>query len=90
MSRDNIAFGAGTRQCIARNLATAELFWGVEAIVRKDLLKGAKPVESGIAVVQWFNSRIVGGKVELKFPVMAAMPNTGSVEGALTIEDGQS
>ncbi|KAB8298587.1 hypothetical protein EYC80_000766 [Monilinia laxa] len=36
------AFGAGSRACIARNLATVELFMAVEKLVESDVLRGAK------------------------------------------------
>lgn len=65
MIRNSIAFGVGARQCIAQNLATAELFWAVDAIVRKDLLRGARTVKSRIEILEWFNSRVKGGRIEL-------------------------
>jgi cytochrome P450 len=65
MIRDSMMFGVGDRQCIGRNLATAELFWAVDAIVRKDVLRGARTVKAGIEIVEWFNSKVKGEKVEL-------------------------
>jgi cytochrome P450 len=65
MLRDSIPFGIGPRQCIARTLATAELYWGVEALVRKDLLRGARPVKKDIEIMEWFNSKVKGEKIEL-------------------------
>jgi hypothetical protein len=65
MLRDAIPFGIGPRQCIARTLATAELFWGTEALVRKDVLKGAKPVKNKIEILEWFNSKVKDEMVEL-------------------------
>jgi Cytochrome P450 len=66
MVRDSIPFGLGPRQCIARNLATAELYWAVEALVRRDLLKGAGTVREGIEILEWFNSRVKPeGKIEM-------------------------
>lgn len=65
MLRDSIAFGVGPRQCIARNLATAGLFWSVEGLVKSDVLKGARPVKDRIEILEWFNSRVKGKKVEL-------------------------
>lgn len=64
MLRDSIPFGIGPRQCIARTLATAELFWGVEALVRKDVLRGAQPVRKKIEIVEWFNSKVKDEKIE--------------------------
>lgn len=65
MLRDSIAFGIGPRQCIARNLATAGLFWSVEGLVKSDVLKGARPVKDRIEILEWFNSRVKDKKVEL-------------------------
>jgi len=65
MVRDSVAFGVGGRQCIARNLATAELFWAVQAVVAKDVLRGARTVGREIKIIEWFNSKVVGGKIEL-------------------------
>lgn len=65
MLRDSIAFGIGPRQCIARNLATAGLFWSVEGLVKSDVLKEARPVKDRIEILEWFNSRVKDKKVEL-------------------------
>ena len=70
MQRDSIPFGLGPRQCIARNLATAELLCAVRAIVEKDLLRGATPVREKIEIVEWFNSRVKpDGKIEVAWHV---------------------
>jgi cytochrome P450 len=68
MLRDFFAWGAGPRQCIARNLATAELFWAVHAIILADVLKRAKVVQEEIRILEWFNSKVVGEKIELVWP----------------------
>lgn len=65
MVKGSVMFGVGERQCIGRNLATAELFWAVDAMVRKDVLRGARTVRPRIEIVEWFNSKVKGGKVEL-------------------------
>lgn len=67
MLRDSIAFGIGPRQCIARNLATAALFWAVEGLVKCDVLKDARPVikKDRIEIFEWFNARVKDRKVEL-------------------------
>ncbi|OCL15308.1 cytochrome P450 [Glonium stellatum] len=65
MLRDHIPFGLGSRACIARNLATVELFLAVDGIVRADILKGAKAVGEKIEILEWFNSRVVGERVEI-------------------------
>lgn len=65
MQRDWMPFGNGTRACIARNLATAELFVAVERLVRADVLSGARAVEERVQLYEWFNSKVRGGRVEL-------------------------
>ncbi|TKA74391.1 hypothetical protein B0A55_04524 [Friedmanniomyces simplex] len=65
MQRDWIPFGVGSRQCIARNLATTELFLAVRAIARHDVLAGAEAVGEKIEMLEWFNSKIKGEKIEL-------------------------
>lgn len=65
MLRDSVAFGIGSRQCIARNLAVAGLFWAVESLVKNDVLRGARPVKDRIEILEWFNARVKDKKIEL-------------------------
>lgn len=65
MLRDWIPFNIGARQCIARNLAMTELLLTARAVVKSNVLKGAKVVKERVEVVEWFNAKIVGEKVEL-------------------------
>lgn len=65
MQRDAIAFGLGARQCLASNLAQTELLLAVRGLAREKVLEGARAVEGGLVLREWFNSQIVGGKVEL-------------------------
>lgn len=65
MQRNNIPFGLGQRQCIARNLAMQELSLAVRAIAREDVLAGAKIVSNKIEILQWFNSKVVGERIDL-------------------------
>ncbi|KAK1637724.1 cytochrome P450 [Colletotrichum phormii] len=68
MLRDAIPFGLGPRQCIARNLASSELFWAVRALGTSGVLDGAKPtglMKDGIIVDEWFNSKVPGHAIEL-------------------------
>ncbi|OLN86858.1 Pisatin demethylase 15 [Colletotrichum chlorophyti] len=68
MLRDNIPFGIGPRQCIARNLATSELFWAVRGLVLSGVLDGARPTgraEKGIVIDEWFNSKVPGHAIDL-------------------------
>jgi len=65
MVRDAIPFGLGPRQCIARNLASVELFCAVEKVVRADVLTGAKTLTDKIEILEWFNSKVVGERIDL-------------------------
>ncbi|KAK1983994.1 cytochrome P450 [Colletotrichum cereale] len=68
MVRDYIPFGLGTRQCIARNLASSELFWAVRELAVSGVLDGAQPtgrMKEGIIVEEWFNSKVPGHAIEL-------------------------
>ncbi|KAL8806558.1 MAG: hypothetical protein Q9223_003319 [Gallowayella weberi] len=65
MQRDFVPFNVGIRQCIAKNLATAELFMAVKHVAESDVLKGAKPVEDKIDCYEWFNTTFKGNKLEL-------------------------
>lgn len=65
MQRDWIPFGLGARQCIARNLAQSELFLAVRAIARENVLEGARAVGEKIELLEWFNSKVKGEKIEL-------------------------
>ncbi|KAK1657933.1 cytochrome P450 [Colletotrichum godetiae] len=68
MLRDAIPFGLGPRQCIARNLASSELFWAVRALGTSGVLDGAKPtglMKDRILVDEWFNSKVPGHAIEL-------------------------
>lgn len=65
MKRDSIPFGLGTRQCIARNLASMELYCAVQRLVEEDALKGAKCCQDNIVILEWFNSKVIDEKIEL-------------------------
>jgi len=65
MQRDFMPFGKGARACIARNLAMMELFVATEKVVRSGVLEGGRTVKERIESLEWFNSRVVGGRVEL-------------------------
>ncbi|KAL2065493.1 hypothetical protein VTL71DRAFT_3163 [Oculimacula yallundae] len=64
-SKSFFAFGAGSRACIARNLATVELYMATEKMAEKDVLRGAKAVQDKIEIYEWFNSSVKGEKIEL-------------------------
>jgi cytochrome P450 len=59
------AFGAGPRACIARNLATLELFMATERLAERDVLRGARAVQPEVEIYEWFNSSVKGEKIEL-------------------------
>ncbi|KIX99510.1 uncharacterized protein Z520_05086 [Fonsecaea multimorphosa CBS 102226] len=65
MVRDAIPFGLGSRQCIARNLATVELFCAVARVAEVDILRGARTLTSNIEILEWFNSKVVGERIDL-------------------------
>ncbi|KAF2103928.1 cytochrome P450 [Rhizodiscina lignyota] len=65
MNRDHIPFGLGARQCIARNLATVELFIALDKLVRKDVLRGARAIGDKIEILEWFNSKVKDEKIEI-------------------------
>lgn len=69
MSKYWFAFGAGSRACIARNLATVELVLATERVVRSGVLKGARAVQEGdIELYEWFNAKVKDEKIELFWP----------------------
>ncbi|KAL7942702.1 cytochrome P450 [Trichoderma barbatum] len=72
MLRDSFHFGKGPRQCIARNFASATVWWAAEALIRSRVLDDAKPVQEKIEIVEWFNSKQVGGDIELRWAKASA------------------
>ncbi|EXJ60862.1 hypothetical protein A1O7_05015 [Cladophialophora yegresii CBS 114405] len=65
MMRDAIPFGLGSRQCIARNLATVELYCAVARVIEAGILQGAVTVKSEIEILEWFNSKVIGERIDL-------------------------
>jgi cytochrome P450 len=65
MSKYWFAFGAGSRACIARNLATMELQFATERLAKSSILDGARVVQGEVEIYEWFNSKVKGGKIEL-------------------------
>lgn len=67
MNRDFIPFGLGSRQCIARNLAMMELTLAGKAIVEDGVLEGAQAVGDKVEIMEWFNSRVKGEEILLRW-----------------------
>ncbi|KAL8726830.1 MAG: hypothetical protein Q9166_006446 [cf. Caloplaca sp. 2 TL-2023] len=65
MQRDLVPFSVGIRKCIAKNLATVELFMAVKQVVDSDLLRGARPAKEKIEVYEWFNTAIKGNRIDI-------------------------
>jgi cytochrome P450 len=65
MSKYWFAFGAGSRACIARNLATMELQFATEKLARSGVLDGARALQDEVQIYEWFNSKVKGEKIEL-------------------------
>jgi len=78
MNLAHIPFGLGPRQCIARNLAMAELSVALRLVVESGILASFEAVggigvagsdgacaQRRIEILEWFNSKVVGDKVEL-------------------------
>lgn len=65
MLRDAIPFGLGPRMCIARNLALFELCLATRGVVKSGVLDGARVVKDRIEVLQWFNAKVKGERIEL-------------------------
>jgi cytochrome P450 len=68
MQRDWVPFGMGTRACIARNLAITSVFLAMQQIVEADLLNGAKVLKNRIEIYEWYNSKVVDGRIALIWP----------------------
>lgn len=66
MSRSFFAFGAGSRACVARNLATLELHLATERLASSAVLDGARVAKKGdVEIYEWFNSKVKGESIEV-------------------------
>lgn len=65
MNKHWFAFGAGSRSCIAKNLAYLELFMATERVVLSRVLDGAEAVQNKVEIFEWFNSSVKGERIEL-------------------------
>ncbi|KAL3473445.1 cytochrome P450 [Aspergillus californicus] len=67
MLNNFFAFGKGARACIAQNLGQMEVTLAVLGVARADLLDGARVVEDKIEIQEWFNSRVRGEEILLRW-----------------------
>lgn len=67
MNRDFIPFSLGSRACIARNLAMMELNLACAAILESGVLDGARNVGDKIEILEWFNSKVRGERIEIEY-----------------------
>ena len=70
MLRDFVPFSVGSRQCLAKNLATAELGMAVMRLADEDVLRGATAAQGErIVFHEWFNTAIKGNRVDVWWEV---------------------
>lgn len=67
MNRDFMPFSLGSRACIARNLAMMELNLACAAILESGVLDGATSVGDKIEILEWFNSKVRGERIEIEY-----------------------
>ncbi|CZT12460.1 hypothetical protein WAI453_008902 [Rhynchosporium graminicola] len=67
MDRSLIAFGAGLRACLGKNLAMQQILETVEAVVESEVLEGARTSQEQIEVIQWFNGDIKGHQIDIEW-----------------------
>lgn len=67
MDRDLIPFSVGSRQCIAKNLATYELLVATKAIVESRVLEGAQTCTKTIPLKEYFNVEIEKHRLEIEW-----------------------
>ncbi|KAF1360994.1 cytochrome P450 4A10 [Lizonia empirigonia] len=67
MSKYWFAFGAGSRACIARNLATLELHLATERLASSKVLDGGQVVQEDVEIYEWFNSKVKGERIDINW-----------------------
>lgn len=67
MLNNFFAFGKGTRACIAQNLGQTEVTLAILGVAKANLLDGARVVEDKIEIQEWFNSRVRGEEILLRW-----------------------
>lgn len=66
MTKYWFAFGAGSRACIARNLATLELHLATDRLASSKVLDGARVADGGdVEIYEWFNSKVKGESIDI-------------------------
>lgn len=66
MTKYWFAFGAGSRACIARNLATLELHLTTEKLATSKVLDGGRALREGdVEIYEWFNSKVKGERIDI-------------------------
>lgn len=67
MNRDWMPFGKGARACMGRHLALVQLCIAVATIVKSRVLDGAVVTKPRIEFWEWYNVKVVGGKIEIEW-----------------------
>ena len=67
MEKSILAFGAGTRACIGKNLALEQLYHTVRAVVDAEVLEGARTCQERIELNEWFNGEIKGHHLDIEW-----------------------
>lgn len=63
-----IPFGAGSRACIGKVLATHQLYATVKALIESGVLEGARTCKDRIDIIEWFNAEIRGHELNIEWP----------------------
>jgi hypothetical protein len=61
------AVGKGTRTCIAQSLAMSAVTLATLKLAQSDLLRGAMVMNDRIEIIEWFNSKVKGEQINIKF-----------------------
>lgn len=67
MERSLLMFGAGSRSCIGKNLAQQQILESVKALVKSNVLEGAKTCQGKIELVEWFNAEIKDHRLDIQW-----------------------
>lgn len=67
MERSLLMFGAGSRSCIGKNLAQQQIWESVKAVVKSNVLEGARTCQDKIELVEWFNAEIKDHRLDIQW-----------------------